>query len=58
MHFDGKEIGKGNKPFIPYGGIALEAQGFPDAPNKANFPSCVLNPGEVYKQTIIYKFGW
>lgn len=58
MHFDGKEKGKDNVPFIPYCGIAMEAQGFPDAPNKSNFPSCVLNPGEVYKQTIIYKFGW
>ncbi len=37
--------------------ICLEAQHFPDSPNHAYFPSTVLKPGEVYKQTTIYKFG-
>lgn len=38
-------------------GICFESQHFPDTPNKGHFPSCVLNPGETYKQTTIYKFG-
>ena len=37
--------------------ICFEAQHFPDSPNRAYFPSVVLNPGEVYTQTTIYKFG-
>ena len=38
-------------------GFCLEAQHFPDSPNKPEFPSTVLRPGEIYKQTTIYKFS-
>jgi len=58
MHFDGTEVGKSKIPFTQYGGIALEAQNFPDAPNKPNFPTAVLEPGETYNEKIIYKFGF
>lgn len=37
--------------------ICFEAQHFPDTPNKPHFPDCVLNPGEEYRQTTIYKFS-
>ena len=37
--------------------ICFEAQHFPDTPNRGHFPSCVLIPGNTYKQTTIYKFG-
>ncbi len=37
--------------------ICFEAQHFPDTPNRGHFPSAVLNPGETYRQTTIYKFG-
>jgi aldose 1-epimerase len=37
--------------------LCLEAQHYPDSPNEKNFPSVVLRPGEVYKQTTIYKFS-
>lgn len=37
--------------------ICFEAQHFPDTPNKGHFPSCVLKPGDTYKQVTIYKFG-
>ncbi len=37
--------------------ICFETQHFPDTPNKSQFPSARLNPGEVYTQTCIYKFG-
>ena len=37
--------------------VCLEAQHFPDSPNRPYFPSVVLRPGEQYKQTTIYKFG-
>ena len=37
--------------------LCFEAQHFPDTPNHPHFPSGVLNPGEVYLQKTIYKFG-
>ncbi len=46
-----------NKPFAPYQGICLEAQNFPDAPNRPDFPSAVLRPGELYQQQIFYRFS-
>lgn len=43
-------------PFRPGAGICLEAQGFPDAPNKAGFPSTLLAAGETYRQRTVYEF--
>lgn len=43
-------------PFRPGAGICLEAQGFPDAPNKAGFPSTTLAAGETYRQRTVYEF--
>ena len=37
-------------------GICFEMQHFPDSPNKPDFPSTVLRPGEQYKERTIYKF--
>ena len=37
--------------------ICFEAQHFPDTPNRHYFPSCILRPGETYRQTTVYKFG-
>jgi aldose 1-epimerase len=37
--------------------ICLEAQHFPDSPNRPYFPSVVLSPNEEYSQKTIYKFG-
>ncbi len=44
-------------PHAPFSGLCLEAQGFPDAPNQADFPSCTLCPGEEYAETIVYCFS-
>jgi len=38
-------------------GFAMETQHFPDSPNKPQFPSTVLKPGDVYKTVTIYKFS-
>jgi aldose 1-epimerase len=38
-------------------GLCLEAQHFPDSPNKPSFPSTVLLPGQQYKQVTVYKFS-
>jgi len=37
--------------------VALECQHFPDSPNKAEYPSCVLRPGETYQEAIIFAFS-
>ena len=39
-----------------YDAVAIECQGLPDAPNKPNFPSQRLNPGETYSRTIQFRF--
>jgi len=38
-------------------GFCLEAQHYPDSPNQPAFPSTRLNPGEIYRQTTVYRFG-
>lgn len=40
-----------------YDGVAIECQGFPDAPNKPQFPCSVLRPGEKYDEIIKFKFN-
>ncbi|CAL9412242.1 Aldose 1-epimerase [Streptomyces sp. enrichment culture] len=45
------------EPFAPGAGIALETQHFPDSPNRPEFPSTVLRPGEVYRSETVYGFG-
>jgi aldose 1-epimerase len=37
--------------------ICLETQHFPDSPNHNNFPSIVLEPGQKYETTTVYKFS-
>ena len=53
----GKDTGKGGKVFAYRGAFCLETQHFPDSPNKPEFPSTILNPGEEYHSICIYKFG-
>ena len=52
---DGSPVSKSGRPYRDYDGVAIECQGFPDAPNHPGFPSCVLRPGETYLRTIIFK---
>ena len=54
--FDGTYNGKYGKPLKFRESVALETQKHPDAINHENFPSIILNPGEVYKQVCVYKF--
>lgn len=48
--------GKAGKIYQRREGFCLEAQHFPDAPNKPNFPSATLRAGTTYTQTTVYKF--
>ena len=51
------EKGKGEKTYGKRWAFCLETQHFADAVNKPHFPSTILNPGEIYKHTCIYKFS-
>ena len=53
----GALIGKNNIAYPKRNSICFETQHFADSPNKPNFPSTVLRPGEVYYSRCIYKFG-
>jgi aldose 1-epimerase len=52
---DGREIGR-DGPIGFRSGLCLETQFFPDSPNKPNYPSAVLYPGEKYIEKTVYRF--
>jgi aldose 1-epimerase len=54
---DGSLIGRGSVPYRRWHAVCLEAQHFPDAPNHPSFPSAVLEPGEVYAHSVVYRLG-
>jgi aldose 1-epimerase len=54
---DGTLVGTSGRTYRQGDGLALETQHFPDSPNKPNFPSTVLRPGETYDTTTIYQFS-
>jgi aldose 1-epimerase len=42
---------------VGYRGFCLEPQHYPDSPNRAEFPSTLIRPGERYLSTSHYTFG-
>ena len=54
---DGTIKGKNGTTYNHRTGLCLETQHFPDSPNKPDFPSTVLKPGETYKTVTIHKFS-
>ena len=52
---DGKFINRDGNPIKLHSALCLETQHFPDSPNKPNFPSTILRPGETYHEVTIYK---
>lgn len=53
---NGSPKGKDGKDYADYDCVALECQGYPDAPNHANFPNQTLRPGEQYLRHINFRF--
>lgn len=53
----GNIIGKEGKPYVRRNAICFETMHFPDSPNKPQWPSTMLRPGETFRSTTIYKFG-
>src|SRR5262245_14178430 len=42
-------VGKGGHKYGPRSGFCLETQHFPDSPNKSQFPSTILRPGDTFR---------
>jgi aldose 1-epimerase len=56
-NLDGHLIGKYGAKYNKRTGFCLETQHYPDSPNKPNFPSTVLRPGETYTSKTVYQFS-
>lgn len=54
---DGTVTGKNNAVYNQHAAICLESQHYPDSPNKPQWPTTRLNPGETYNSHTIYKFS-
>lgn len=54
---DGSITGKNNVIYNKHYGLCLETQHYPDSPNIPDFPTVVLNPGEVYSTETVYAFS-
>ncbi|MEI9994370.1 MAG: aldose epimerase family protein [Rhizomicrobium sp.] len=52
---DGKPAG-GGTVFAHRTGLCLETQHFPDSPNRPDFPSTILRPGETYSEKTVLAF--
>lgn len=50
-------VGKGGVHYGPSAGLCLETQHFPDSPNRPQFPSVVLRPGETYSHRVVWRFS-
>ena len=53
---DGTQTGKNGKVYQQRTGICLESQHYPDSPNKPEWPSVILEPGQTYTSHCIFKF--
>ena len=54
---DGSVTGKKGIKYEKHAAICLETQKYPDTPNKPEWPTAVLKPGQRYTSHCIYKFG-
>ncbi|HMD53353.1 MAG TPA: galactose-1-epimerase, partial [Phycisphaerae bacterium] len=49
--------GKGGWNYKARDAFCIEPQHFPDSPNKPQFPTTELKPGQIYRNAIIYRFS-
>lgn len=56
-YIDGTVVGSDDKIYRQGAGYTFETQHFPDSPNHPSFPSTVLNPGQTFKSTTIFRFS-
>jgi aldose 1-epimerase len=55
-YLDGSIAGKGERLYRQSDAICLEPQIWPNAPNRPDFPSPLLTPGETYRHRTVYRF--
>jgi aldose 1-epimerase len=53
---DGSLTGKSGIAYAKHAAFCLETQHFPDSVNHPSFPSTILEPGQTYKTTTVYRF--
>ena len=53
----GRLVGTSGKMYRQGEAFCLETQHFPDSPNKPNFPSTTLRPGQTYDTSTVYAFS-
>ena len=53
---NGEINGKKGMKYIHRASICMETQHYPDSPNKTEWPSVIVEPGQTYTSTCIYKF--
>ena len=54
---DGRLCGSHGEAYRQGDGVCLETQHLPDAPNRPDFPSTVLRPGETFQSTTVHRFS-
>ena len=54
---DGTLMGKSGHAYRQRYGFCLETHHFPDSPNKPQFPSTILRPGETFRSRTVFTFG-
>jgi aldose 1-epimerase len=54
---NGSVVGSAGTTYRQTEAFTLETQHFPDSPNKPNFPSTELKPGQEFRSTTIYRFA-
>ena len=54
---DGTVVGKDSTAYQCRTAVCMETQHYPDSPNKPQFPSTVLRPGQKYESTTVYRFN-
>ena len=52
----GSPVGKHGRSYEDYEAVAIECQHCPDSPNRPEFPTTVLRPGETFEEAIIWVF--
>ena len=56
-YLQGNLLGSSHALYRQGDGYTFETQHFPDSPNHPNFPSTVLNPGQTFHSTTIFRFS-
>ena len=56
VHLDGV-AGLDGRRYDRFAGVALETQGWPDTPNRPDFPDAILRPGQTWRRHTAYRFS-